>query len=80
VINLNYTNCTKKKEKNKHLTLEMYEKIQSEYNNFLFSKNKNIQKTKFMNDLAILIGTNLHFFIKNSIFYLKFRKFVKLMI
>lgn len=37
----------------------MYEKIQSEYNNFLFSKNKNIKKTNFMRDLAKYIGTTL---------------------
>lgn len=59
MINLNNTYFTKKKEKNKHLTKEMYEKIQSEYNHFLANKNSNSKKTIFMKQLANSIGTTL---------------------
>ena len=59
MINLNNVYCTKKKEKNKHLTKEMYEKIQSEYNHFLAAKGVNYKKTIFMKQLASSIGTTL---------------------
>lgn len=59
MINLNKIYCTKKKEKNKHLTKEMYEKIQSEYNHFLATKREYSKKTIFMRQLANLIGTTL---------------------
>ena len=59
MINLNNIYFTKKKEKNKHLTIEMYEKIQSEYNHYLFSKDIKQKKTIFMKSLANTIGTTL---------------------
>lgn len=59
MIHLNAYYCTKKKEKNKHLSKEMYEKIQSEYNHYLFSKEKECGKTVFMKYLANTIGTTL---------------------
>ena len=59
VINLNNLYFTKKKEKNKHLTKEMYEKIESEYNFYIFSKDKTCSKTIFMKKLACSIGTSL---------------------
>lgn len=59
MINLNNIYFTKKKEKNKHLSKEMLDKIESEYNHFIFSKDKNKNKTKFMKELAELIGTSL---------------------
>lgn len=59
MIHLNAYYCTKKKEKNKHLSKEMYEKIQSEYNHYLFSKEKECGKTVFMKSLANTIGTTL---------------------
>jgi IS30 family transposase len=59
VIHLNNIYYIKKKEKNKHLSLEMYEKIQSEYNHYLFSKEKECGKTIFMKYLANTIGTTL---------------------
>lgn len=37
----------------------MLDKIESEYNYFLFSKDKSKKKTKFMKELADLIGTSL---------------------
>lgn len=59
MINLNNTYFTKKKEKNKHLSKEMLDKIESEYNHFIFSKNKSKKKTEFMKELSKLIGTSL---------------------
>lgn len=59
VINLNYINNTKKKEKNKHLSREMYDKIQSEYNHFISSKDNSIGLTEFKRRLASAIGTTL---------------------
>ena len=59
MINLNNTYFTKKKEKNKHLSKEMLDKIESEYNHFIFSKNKFKKKTEFMKELSKLIGTSL---------------------
>lgn len=59
MINLNYTNNTLKKQKNKHLSREMYDKIQSEYNYFISSKNKVIGLTEFKRKLANTIGTTL---------------------
>ena len=46
MIHLNNYYSTTKKEKNKHLTKDLYDKIQSEYNHYIFSKNKNINKTQ----------------------------------
>lgn len=59
MINLNNIYFTKKKEKNKHLSKEMLDKIESEYNHFIFSKNKSKKKTEFMKELSNLIGTSL---------------------
>lgn len=59
MINLNNTYFTKKKEKNKHLSKEMLDKIESEYNHFIFSKDKSKKKTEFMKELSNLIGTSL---------------------
>lgn len=59
MIYLNNINSNIKKEKNKHLTLKMYKKIQSEYNHYIFSKNKSIKLTDFKKNLAKLIGTTL---------------------
>ena len=59
MINLNHINFTKKKEKNKHLTKEMYEKIESEYNHWMATKKINSKKTEFMKQLATSIGTTL---------------------
>ena len=59
MINLNYINNTKKKEKNKHLSREMYDKIQSEYNHFISSKDNSIGLTEFKRKLASTIGTTL---------------------
>ena len=64
MINLNNINFTKKKEKNKHLTKEMYEKIESEYNHWIAAKEAGSKKTKFMKQLASSIGTTLS---KNTI-------------
>ena len=59
MINLNHINNTLKKQKNKHLSREMYDKIQSEYNYFISSKNKVIGLTQFKRKLANTIGTTL---------------------
>ena len=59
MINLNYIYNTKKKEKNKHLSREMYDKIQSEYNHFISSKDNSIGLTEFKRRLASTIGTTL---------------------
>lgn len=59
MINLNNINFTKKKEKNKHLTKEMYKKIESEYNHWIAAKKVNSKKTEFMRQLASSIGTTL---------------------
>lgn len=59
MIYLNNLNYTKEKEKYKHLSKEMLDKIESEYNHFIFSKDKNKKKTIFMKELAKLIGTSL---------------------
>ena len=56
---MNNINFTKKKEKNKHLTKEMYEKIESEYNYWLAAKRADSKKTVFMKQLASSIGTTL---------------------
>lgn len=56
-LNNNYSNT--KKEKNKHLTLKMYKKIESEYNHYISSKNKEIGITEFKKKLAEIIGTTL---------------------
>ena len=59
MINLNNTNYTIKKEKKKHLKMEHYQKIQSEYNHYNSLKEKPIGKTEFMKELAKLVGTTL---------------------
>lgn len=59
MIYLNNIYFTKKKEKNKHLSKEMLDKIESEYNHYLFSKVKSKKKTVFMKELSKLIGTSL---------------------
>lgn len=59
MINLNNIYCTKKKEKNKHLTKEMYKKIQSKYNYYIFPKDKIMGLTEFKKYLANIIGTTL---------------------
>lgn len=59
MIYLNNLNYTKEKEKYKHLSKEMLDKIESEYNHFIFSKDKSKKKTIFMKELAKLIGTSL---------------------
>lgn len=59
MIYLNNINYTKKKEKYKHLSKEMLDKIESEYNYFINNKNKEKKKTEFMKNLADLIGTTL---------------------
>lgn len=56
-LNNYYSNI--KKEKNKHLDIKMYKKIESEYNHYIFSKNKKIGITKFKKELANMIGTTL---------------------
>jgi len=59
VIYLNNYNSNIKKEKNKHLTFKMYKKIESEYNHYIFSKDKKIGMTEFKRRLANMIGTTL---------------------
>lgn len=59
VISLNNLNYTIKKEKNKHLKMEHYQKIQSEYNHYMSLKDKPEGKTSFMKKLAKLINTSL---------------------
>lgn len=69
MIHLNNINYTYKKKKNKHLTKEMLDKIESEYNYFINSKEKK-NKTVFMKQLADLIGTtlsNLYYIIKDGL-------------
>lgn len=56
---MNQLNNITKKEKLKHLSMEHYDYIQSQYNNFISSKNKVMKKTLFMKQLAISIGTTL---------------------
>lgn len=56
-LNNNYFNT--KKEKNKHLLLKDYKKIESEYNHYIFSKDKRIGMTNFKKALADMIGTTL---------------------
>lgn len=66
-LNNNYSNT--KKEKNKHLSFKDYKKIESEYNHYIFSKDKKIGKTKFKKILAEMIGTtlsNIYEIIKDS--------------
>lgn len=59
MISLNNLNYTIKKEKNKHLKMEHYQKVQSEYNHYLSLKDKPEGKTSFMKKLAKLINTSL---------------------
>ena len=59
MIFLNNLNITTKKEKNKHLTMEHYQKIQSEYNHYMSLKDKKIGKTEFMKRLAKMVNTSL---------------------
>ena len=59
MIYLNNYYFTEKKEKNKHLSLKDYQKIQSEYNRYIFLKDKNQKKTDFMKQLADSVNTTL---------------------
>ena len=54
-LNNYYSNI--KKGKNKHLSLKMYKKIESEYNHYISSKNKEIGITEFKKKLDCSIGT-----------------------
>ena len=56
-LNNYYSNTNK--EKNKHLLLKDYKKIESEYNHYIFSKDKKIGITEFKKQLAKMIGTTL---------------------
>lgn len=70
VICLNNYYFNNKKEKNKHLSLKMYKKIESEYNHYISSKNKEIGITEFKKKLACLIGTtvsNIYEIIKSGL-------------
>ena len=70
MIYLNNYYFTEKKEKNKHLSLKDYQKIQSEYNYYIFSKEKKKKKTQFMKELANSINTtlsNLYVIIKSGL-------------
>ncbi len=55
MIYLNNQNYTIKKERKKHLKMEHYEKIQSEYNHYMSNKDRTIGKTEFMRKLAKII-------------------------
>lgn len=59
MIYLNNYYFTEKKEKNKHLSLKDYQKIQSEYNRYIFLKDKSQKKTDFMKQLADSVNTTL---------------------
>ncbi len=59
MIYLNNVNCNIMKEKNKHLSFKMYQKIESEYNHYMSSKNKEIGLTTFKKKLANMIGTTV---------------------
>lgn len=59
MIYLNFNNNIIKKEKNKHLDIKMYKKIESEYNHYISSKDKKIGLTAFKKQLAEMIGTTL---------------------
>ena len=70
MIYLNNIYSNIKKEKNKHLSLKMYKKIESEYNYYIFSKNKKIGITEFKKKLANMVGTtvsNLYNIIKDGL-------------
>ena len=56
-LNNYYSNTNK--EKNKHLLLKDYKKIESEYNHYISSKDKKIGITEFKKQLAKMIGTTL---------------------
>ena len=71
---LNNSNFNTKKEKNKHLLLKDYKKIESEYNHYIFSKNQKIGITAFKKKLANMIGTtlsNLYEIIKDGLITVK---------
>lgn len=59
MIYLNNIYNNTKKEKNKHLDIKMYKKIESEYNHYISSKEKEIGLTEFKKKLAEMIGTTL---------------------
>ena len=59
MIYLNNYYSNTKKEKNKHLLLKDYKKIESEYNYYIFSKDKKIGMTELKKKLANMIGTTL---------------------
>ena len=74
MIYLNNINSNTKKEKNKHLSLKMYKKIESEYNHYIFSKEKKVGLTEFKRKLAKMIGTtlsNLYEIIKDGLITVK---------
>ena len=74
MIYLNNINSNIKKEKNKHLTLKMYKKIESEYNHYIFSKDKKIGMTEFKKKLANMINTtlsNIYEIIKDGLIVVK---------
>lgn len=70
MIYLNNIYSNIKKEKNKHLSLKMYQKIESEYNHYISSKVKDIGITEFKKKLAKMIGTttsNIYEIIKDGL-------------
>lgn len=74
MIYLNNINSNIKKEKNKHLSLKMYQKIESEYNHYISSKEKKIGMTDFKKKLANMIGTtlsNIYEIIKDGLIVVK---------
>ena len=74
MIYLNNIYSNIKKEKNKHLTLKMYKKIESEYNHYIFSKDKKIGMTEFKKKLANMINTtlsNIYEIIKDGLIVVK---------
>ncbi len=71
---MEHLNYNISKPKNKHLQLESYFFIQSEYNFYIASKNKSIPKTTFMKNLASKLNTslsNLYSIIKSGLVQLR---------
>ena len=74
MIYLNNYYSNTKKEKNKHLLLKDYKKIESEYNRYISSKDKKIGITEFKRKLAEMIGTtlsNIYEIIKDGLIIVK---------
>ena len=74
MIYLNNYYSNTKKEKNKHLSFKMYKKIESEYNHYIFSKDKKLGITEFKKKLAKMIGTtlsNIYEIIKDGLIIVK---------